>query len=103
MTGVMAIVLLAIQTGLYYHATQSALAAANSGLDAAQTRGSDAAQGAASSEATSLGGVDDVGVQVSGTGEISVRVTGSAPQLVPGFPTHVSEQASGPRERFVTP
>jgi hypothetical protein len=101
--GLMAVVLLAVQAGLYYHATQSALAAANSGLDAAQAQGPGAATQAARSEAGSLGGVDDVGVQVSGTDLLSVRVSGTAPQLFPGFPVHISEQASGPRERFVGP
>lgn len=40
---------------------------------------------------------------VSGTGTITVRVTGRAPSLLPGVNITVSKSVRGARERFTTP
>ncbi|MBO2465985.1 TadE/TadG family type IV pilus assembly protein [Actinomadura violacea] len=42
-------------------------------------------------------------VTVSGANTIAVRVTGSAPSLLPGVNITVSRTARGARERFTTP
>ncbi|MBO2460341.1 pilus assembly protein [Actinomadura violacea] len=79
--------------------------AAEEGLRVARARQGTFAQGqaAASSFAQGEPVLRAPAVAVSGTNTITVRVSGSAPSLLPGVNITVSRTARGARERFTTP
>jgi len=97
-----------VQVSLYFLARSEALAAAAAGVDA--QRGYGAPTGAASAGVTAylrsgnawLTSTDAPGVTVTATG-VTVTVTGTSASMIPGWHWHVSQTATGPRERLVTP
>lgn len=98
------LVMLAVQFGLWAHATQLADAAATQAAlaaslpDGTEEQGEDAAAGLLA-EAGNLG---DPAVTVErGEELVVVTVIGRAPHLVPGFAWGVSAQAAAPVERFI--
>lgn len=105
----LAMIFTLIQGAWYLHARNVAMAAAEQGVRAARALGSTDGAGTAAAEAfiTQAGG-DKVlpGSSVSTDGsarEVTVTVTGSSIQLVPGLPGFpVRQTATGPRERFTT-
>lgn len=101
---VMFMVLLAVQFGVYLHAAQVVEAAAQEALEAA--RGEDDAAGAGQTRAADFlavtGGVQAPAVDVArSAGQVTVTVTGSAQQVVPGLALQVSSVAVGPVEQFI--
>lgn len=98
-----------IQTALWYHARNVALAAAQEGLRVARSQhGSleDGTQTARSFAATAGGGTllnPNVSTAGSTATDVRITVTGQAQSFMLGdlAPT-VSQQAAGPRERFTT-
>ena len=98
------LVMLAVQFGLWAHATQLADAAATQAAlaaslpDGTETHGEDAAAGLLAQ----AGNLGDPTVAVErGEELVLVTVTGRAPRLVPGFSWGVSAQAAAPVERFI--
>lgn len=99
-----------VQAAMWVHARNIALTAAREGVAAARTYQAPEGAGAARARETlgriagdSLHGptVTTVG---SSTTEVSVRVTGSAPSMLPGISgLSVSQSASAPRERWTSP
>ncbi len=97
-------IMLIVQYGLWFHATQVASAAAAEAVDAAQVPdglGTDGEMAARSFLAQS-GNVRDVAVEVDRSAEwVMVRISGRAPQVVPGIAWSVASVAEAPVERFV--
>lgn len=97
-------VLLAVQFGLYLHAAQVVEAAAQEGLEAARGERDAAAQGQAEAAGflAATGGVETPAVTADrGGAQVSVTVTGTAVQVLPGLDLRVASTASGPVERFI--
>ncbi|GAA1834835.1 TadE family protein [Actinomadura chokoriensis] len=82
-----------------------AQAAAEEGLRVARARHGTFAQGQAAARSFARGApvLQTPTVTVSGANTITVRVTGSAPSLLPGVDIAVSKSVRGVRERFTTP
>jgi Flp pilus assembly protein TadG len=104
------LLLAGVQTALWWHARNIALAAAQAGVNAG--RPPDADPATAASAATSFadragGGVTDIAVTTAGTTAATVRVQVSltAPRILPlpGLKLRVTQTAEGGRERFTTP
>lgn len=98
------LVMLAVQFGLWAHATQLADAAADqAAATASLPEGTEAAgEAAATGLLAQAGNLDEPTVTVERGGELVVAtVTGTAPQLVPGFAWGVSARAAAPLERFI--
>lgn len=97
-------IMLIVQYGLWFHAKQVASAAAAEGVDAAQVPGgTDAgAEHAARSFLAQSGNLREIAVTVGLDREqLTVRVDGQAPRLVPGIAWNVTSVAQAPVERFV--
>ena len=97
-------IMLIVQYGLWFHAKQVAAAAAAEAIDAAQVPDGLASDGeaAARSFLAQSGNLAEVAVAVDRTPErVAVRVSGRAPQVVPGMAWSVASEAQAPVERFV--
>lgn len=99
-----------VQAGMWWHARNLALAAAQAGLQVARTTTgtSQGAQNAAVSYLERAGGgaTTDTTVQASVTAELArVQVSATAPRVlpVPGLEIRVSQTAQAHREAFTTP
>lgn len=92
-----------LQAGLWWWGRQSALSAAQQGLQAAQGGNAVQATALAHHVATEMGGLRGVAVNVSGGELVDVAVSGSVSSLVPGMPIQVKEHAVGPRGGYVAP
>jgi hypothetical protein len=106
-TAVMILLSAVMQAALFFAARNSAISAAEQGVDTARAQGATIAQGdaAACQWATAVAHGFLRGPVCTGTGgvTVAVRVCGDAASLVPGFPVRVCEQAQGARERFTVP
>jgi TadE-like protein len=95
------------QAALWFAARNTALSAAQQGVDTARRAGATLAQGeaAACGFASGVGGGMLRAATCAGSGgdTIAITVCGSAVQLIAFFPVHACEQAQGARERFTTP
>lgn len=101
------LILAIVQAGLWYHARQIALSAAQEGVRAGRAEGAAAQAGLDSAleftQAHGRGLLVDVAVsEHSAPGEVRIRVSGQALSLVPGVPVTASQEAAGARERFTT-
>ncbi|WP_243719776.1 TadE family protein [Actinomadura sp. KC06] len=102
-------VMLIINAALWYHARNTALAAAQEGVRTARAYGANPAQADATALAFARsngeGFLQSPSVDTSGstTTTIVVRVRGTAVSLVPGLHLEVNQVARGPVERFTTP
>ncbi|WTX60517.1 pilus assembly protein [Streptomyces sp. NBC_00648] len=96
-----------IQASLWFYARQIALTAAREGLTTARAYQSNPADGAARARSVlgrSAGdSLRDYSVVATSDGQrVRVRVSGTAPSILPGLPgLRVTQSASGPRERWV--
>ena len=103
---VLLLVLLCIQTGLWWHARQVALTAARNGVDAGRALGASPATGALTSRSflDRFGGsIHGPSVSTAGSTATTVRieVDGAVDTLLPGVHLHVAQHAEGPRERWI--
>lgn len=97
-------IMLIVQYGLWFHAKQVAGAAAAEAIDVAQVPGNSAAsaEAVARSFLSQSGNLTHVTIEISPTADlVSVRVSGQAPQLVPGITWTVASVAQAPLERFI--
>ncbi len=97
-------IMLIVQYGLWFHAKQVSAAAAAEAVDAAQVPGATPGDGerAARSFVAASGNLDDIRVQVTRTADLAIaRVSGVAPQLVPGFSWRVASVSQVPLEAFL--
>jgi Flp pilus assembly protein TadG len=102
--GVLFLILLVVEAGLYFHAAQRASAAADRAVEAARSVDATEEDGEAAGDAFLAGAPllgSDVDVTFSSDDEVVATVTGTAHQLVPGIALEVTAVASAPRERFV--
>lgn len=104
MPALLLLIMLAVQFGLWAHATQIARAAADAAASTAAL--SDAsledAQAVATSLLTQAGNLTDPTVTVDRDDtQVAVVATGTAPQLVPGLRFAVSAESAAPRELFI--
>lgn len=103
---VLVLILLCIQTGLWWHAREVAATAARTGVDTGRTLNGSPATGAAAAQsflARFGGSVRDPAVTTAGSSATTLRieVDGSVTTLVPGLTLHVAQHAEGPRERWM--
>ncbi|HET7489297.1 MAG TPA: TadE/TadG family type IV pilus assembly protein [Acidimicrobiales bacterium] len=98
-------IMLVVQYGLWAHARQVAEAAADQGAGAGALPGADptaAADAAVRSFLAGAGPLDDLAVAVEpGPDSLTVRVSGQAPRLVPGFAWDVQAVSQAPLEQYV--
>ena len=102
----LALILLVVQVGLYFHASHIALAAAEEGARAARARNGSAAAGEARARrfVRALGGglVSSPVVTASRSPTtVWVEVQGQVATVVPGLRLHIDRVVQSPRERFV--
>ena len=101
---VLFMVMLIVQTGLYFHARQVVEAAAQEALEAAQGESSTADIGTQAGDTflAEAGGVRDAMVAVNRTGtQVSVSIVAAAPNVLPLAVWQVSASVSGEVERFI--
>ena len=101
---VIALVLVPIQVGLWWHASQLADAAAREAVDAAQVAGADETDGVAAAFRflAAAGNLTDTEVTVTRSVDtVTAEVTGRAPRLIPGLDWDVTATAIGSVERFI--
>lgn len=101
---VLFLIMLVIQTGLWFHARQVVEAAALEALEAAQAEAGSAADGTTAGDAflSQAGGVRGAAVEVArGAETVTVDVRGAAPNVLPLAVWQVSSSVSGEVERFV--
>ncbi|MFE4018507.1 TadE/TadG family type IV pilus assembly protein [Streptomyces sp. NPDC059101] len=105
---VLALALISIQTGLYFHARKVAQSAARHGVEAGRQFAAGPGDGVA--QATTFlnrFGGSVRGAQVSSGGStaerIRITVTGHVATLVPGLELDVAQHADAPLERWTTP
>ena len=99
-------VLLAVQVGMVVYAAQTAEAAAQEAVEAGRGEPDVDTVGVARARTVldATGAVADPQIRVSrATDVVTFRVSGVAPQVVPGLGVRVAASASGPVERFLTP
>ncbi|WP_327591323.1 pilus assembly protein (plasmid) [Nonomuraea sp. NBC_00507] len=101
-------ILVSLQTGLWFLARSTALAAAQEGVRAARSHNAPLVSGKSTAEAFAAevgdGLLDNVRVRARAVGsDIDVQVSATVPSLIPGLTLSVSQGARGPRERFTTP
>jgi Flp pilus assembly protein TadG len=103
---ILLIILVIVQTALYYLARNLALVAARQGADVAREynstdeAGSAAAMTLIGQEGSEMLAAGRAVVTRTGT-TVTVTVTGQAWSVLPGLPTSVSETVQEPIERFV--
>lgn len=101
---VLLLVMLVVQFGLWMHARQVVLSAAQEALSVAQQLDatSDAGRSRAEEFLAQAGGVRDTAVVVDREAiSATASVTGTTPAVVPGLSLGVSAVVQGPVERFV--
>ena len=104
MPALLLLIMLAVQFGLWAHASQLARAAADeAAYIASLPDATDAAgQAAAAGLLAQAGHLTDIRIEIDRTGEVVVAtVTGVAPQVAPGFRWSVSATAAAATERFI--
>lgn len=104
MPALLLLVMLAVQFGLWAHASQLADAAADAGVSAASIVGGtdEVGHDAAAGLLAQVGHLSDVAIEVSrADGVVTATVSGVAPQVVPGFRWSVSGRAASVVEQFV--
>ena len=104
MPGLLLVLMLAVQFGLWAHASQLARAAADeAAFTAALPEGTDAAAHQAAHELLSqAGNLEEVAIRIETTDDaVSATVTGHAPQLTPGMRWSVQATATAAVERFI--
>lgn len=97
-------IMLIVQYGLWFHAKQVASAAAAEAVDAGHVPGGtpEEAEQAARSFLAQSGNLREIAVSIVPTrDDLTVRVEGQAPRLVPGVVWRVASVAQAPLERFV--
>jgi Flp pilus assembly protein TadG len=106
---ILLLVMVAVQTGLWYYGRSVALAAAQEGVSAGRAEGAtvsqatDAAQSFAADQGRGMLGETTVSTVGSSATRIQVNVSGQIVSLIPGVPIAVSQEASGPVERWTRP
>jgi hypothetical protein len=103
---VLLMLLAVVQFALWSHATHIAQAAAAQGLAAARVQNGTAAAGTARAQQMldqlAAGPLASANVATTRSGEsASVRITGTAAQVIPFLSLPVHAEAAGPVERFV--
>ena len=104
MPALLLLIMLAVQFGLWSHASQLARAAADEAAYTAALPGSTPATGqaAAAGLLAQAGNLTDIRIDIDRNGEVVLAtVTGVAPQVVPGFRWSVSATAAAASERFI--
>lgn len=104
MPALLLLVMLAVQFALWMHATQLADAAATTAASTAALPDAtlDAAEAAGAGLLGQAGNLTDITITVQRTDAAAVAtVTGSAPNVVPGWRWQVAGQAAVPVERFI--
>ncbi|MFI1259160.1 TadE/TadG family type IV pilus assembly protein [Streptomyces netropsis] len=104
---VLLLVMLTVHVGLWWHARNVALAAAQQGVERARVRGASIATGTAEAQSfVGRAGGSISGAQVSGSrgGQtVRIEVSGHVDTLIPGLKLPVSQHAEAATERITQP
>lgn len=105
----LAAVMVVVQASLWYLAREAALAAARQGADAARVLNAPAGAGPGAALAFARSAASGYLLQPQATpcgttaSIVCITVTGQVPDLIPGLPIDVSQEAQEPVEKFTTP
>ncbi|MEU5958178.1 TadE family protein [Streptomyces sp. NPDC047525] len=99
---VLLIILLVVHVGLWWHARNVALSAAQLGVESARVRG--AAAGAGTAEARDFlaragGSISGISVSGSKGATVRIRVTGHVDTMIPGLKLTIDQHADAAAER----
>lgn len=100
---VLLIILLVVHVGLWWHARNVAMSAAQLGVESARVRGASAGVGTAEArEFLSRAGGSISGASVSGSkgATVTIRVTGYVDTMVPGLKLKIDQHADAAAERI---
>ncbi|MFC0039560.1 TadE/TadG family type IV pilus assembly protein [Actinomadura rayongensis] len=100
-------VLVALNAGLWFHARNIALSAAEEGVRVARTH-AEPGDGVQAARRFAIESGDGILIQPKATlggnaDTVEITVTGEAVSLVPGLTLSISQTARAPRERFTVP
>ncbi|MFD8731453.1 TadE family protein [Streptomyces sp. NPDC059611] len=99
---VLLIILMVVHVGLWWHARNVAMSAAQLGAESARVRGASAGSGTAEArEFLSRAGGSISGTSVSGSkgATVSIRVTGHVATMIPGLKLRIDQHAEAATER----
>jgi hypothetical protein len=100
---VLLIILLVVHVGLWWHARNVAMSAAQLGVESARVRGASAGTGTAEArEFLSRAGSSISGTSVSGSkgATVTIRVTGYVDTMIPGLKLKIDQHADAAAERI---
>ncbi|WP_053678302.1 TadE family protein [Streptomyces sp. XY66] len=100
---VLLIILLVVHVGLWWHARNVAMSAAQLGVESARVRGASAGTGTAEArEFLSRAGGSISGTSVSGSkgATVTIRVTGYVDTMIPGLKLKIDQHADAAAERI---
>ncbi|WP_031036209.1 TadE/TadG family type IV pilus assembly protein [Streptomyces sp. NRRL F-5650] len=100
---VLLIILLVVHVGLWWHARNVAMSAAQLGVESARVRGASAGTGTAEArEFLSRAGSSISGTSVSGSkgATVTIRVTGYVDTMIPGLKLKIDQHADTAAERI---
>ncbi|MFK0119350.1 TadE/TadG family type IV pilus assembly protein [Streptomyces sp. NPDC090994] len=99
---VVMVILLVVHVGLWWHAKNVAMSAAQLGVESARVRGASAGAGTAEArEFLSRAGGSISGTSVSGSkgATVTIRVTGYVDTMIPGLKLRIDQHADAAAER----
>ncbi len=100
---VLLIILMVVHVGLWWHARNVAMSAAQLGVESARVRGASAGTGTAEArEFLSRAGRSISGTSVSGSkgATVTIRVTGYVDTMIPGLKLKIDQHADAAAERI---
>ncbi|MEU0350812.1 TadE/TadG family type IV pilus assembly protein [Streptomyces sp. NPDC006237] len=100
---VLLIILMVVHVGLWWHARNVAMSAAQLGVESARVRGASAGTGTAEArEFLSRAGGSISGTSVSGSkgATVTIRVTGYVDTMIPGLKLKIDQHADAAAERI---
>ncbi|MGW7196202.1 TadE/TadG family type IV pilus assembly protein [Streptomyces chryseus] len=99
---VLLVIMMVVHVGLWWHARNTALAAAQLGVESARVRGASVGDGTAEArDFLARGGGSITGTHVSGShgATVTIRVTGYVDTMVPGLRLRIDQHADAAGER----
>jgi hypothetical protein len=100
---VLLLILLVVHVGLWWHARNVALAAAQLGVESARVRGASAGAGTAEAReflARAGGSISHTSVSGSKGTTVRIRVTGYVDTMIPGLKLRIDQHADAAAERI---
>ncbi|MFJ9574643.1 TadE family protein [Streptomyces bacillaris] len=100
---VLMLILIVVHVGLWWHARNVALSAAQLGVESARVRGASAGSGTAEAReflSRAGGSISRISVSGSKGATVQIRVTGSVDTMIPGLKLTIDQHAEAAAERI---